>query len=282
MQDNYELAENQKLKKEIKRLDKAAKRTADWSDKKEKSKNDIDVPDRGFVSHKAAKMMKRSKSMEARRYSAIEEKSSLLKNIESPDLLQIKPRQYHSSRLVTFDKVSLFYGEKKVCDNVNFTIEQGDRIALRGKNGSGKSSILKLICGENLSFTGNFQRSSNLVISYVSQDTSFLKGNLSDFAKESGIDESQCKAILRKMDFSRVQFEKDMRDFSGGQKKKVLIARSLCESAHLYIWDEPLNFIDVLSRIQIEELLLSCNPTLLFVEHDKTFTETIATDTIYL
>ena len=57
------------------------------------------------------------------------------------------------------------------------------------------------------------------------------------------------------MDFERRQFEKDMKDFSEGQKKKVLIAASLCEPAHLYVWDEPFNFIDVYSRMQIEELI---------------------------
>mgnify|MGYP003582626523 CR=1 FL=1 len=71
-----------------------------------------------------------------------------------------------------------------------------------------------------------------------------------------------------------------MEDCSGGQKKKVLIARSLCEQAHLYIWDEPLNFIDVISRIQIEELLLTYKPTLMFVEHDILFNENIAVKTV--
>ena len=87
---------------------------------------------------------------------------------------------------------------------------------------------------------------------------------------------------MRKLDFSRVQFEKDMSDFSGGQKKKVLIARSLCEKAHLHIWDEPLNFIDVISRLQIEALLLEYAPTILFVEHDTAFCNNIATKTVEL
>lgn len=77
-------------------------------------------------------------------------------------------------------------------------------------------------------------------------------------------------------------FKKDMSCLSEGQKKKILIAASLCEKAHLYIWDEPLNFIDVLSREQIEELLLESCPTLLFVEHDDFFRERIATHTVDL
>ena len=90
------------------------------------------------------------------------------------------------------------------------------------------------------------------------------------------------KAILRKLGFEREQFYKDISDFSGGQKKKVLIAKSLCEKAHLHIWDEPLNFIDVLSRMQIEELLLEFRPNILFVEHDNAFCENIASKTVCL
>ena len=114
------------------------------------------------------------------------------------------------------------------------------------------------------------------------QDAAGLRGGLRDYAAGYGIDESLFMTILRKLGFARVQFEKDMGDYSAGQKKKVLLARSLCQSAHLYVWDEPLNYIDVLSRIQIEELLLTFRPTLLFVEHDRVFCEKIATKMIEL
>ena len=119
-------------------------------------------------------------------------------------------------------------------------------------------------------------------ISYVPQDTGFLRGKLGAFARESDIDESLFKAILRKLDFRRVEFEKDMADYSGGQKKKVLLARSLCQQAHLYLWDEPLNFVDVYARMQIEDLLLTYQPTMIFVEHDRAFTEQVATSVVEL
>ena len=73
-----------------------------------------------------------------------------------------------------------------------------------------------------------------------------------------------------------------MEDYSGGQKKKVLLAASLCNPAHLHIWDEPMNFVDVISRIQMEELILQYRPTLLFVDHDRVFTEKIATKIVNL
>lgn len=161
-------------------------------------------------------------------------------------------------------------------------MEQGDRIALTGHNGCGKSSVLKLLMGEKISYTGALYVAKGLKISYVPQNTDGLRGNLRDYAYEYGIDESLFKAILRKLDFSRLQFEKRIEEFSEGQKKKVLIARSLCEEAHLYIWDEPLNFIDVFSRMQIEELLLNSCPTLLFVEHDQTFSGRIKTKEVIM
>jgi lincosamide and streptogramin A transport system ATP-binding/permease protein len=285
-QDHYELAENEKLRKDIKRLSDAAKRTSNWSHEVEKTKNGTrnsgSKVDKGYIGHKAAKMMKRSKSIEQRQESAIDERSKLLKNIESAEDLKITQLAYHKNQLAALEHVSIHYGEKVVCQDVSFTIEQGERIALSGKNGSGKSSIIKLLCGEHIDYTGTFRKGSQLQISYVSQDTSHLHGNLKDYAKNNGIDESLFKAILRKLDFARVQFEKDISSFSGGQKKKVLIAKSLSEKAHLHIWDEPLNFIDVISRMQIEELLLEHAPTLLFVEHDREFCDNVATKIIEL
>ena len=117
-------------------------------------------------------------------------------------------------------------------------------------------------------------------MSYINQDTSGLKGGLPEFCSKNNLDKSLFYSILRQLDFERVQFSKNMEDYSEGQKKKVLIAASLLTPAHLYIWDEPLNYIDVFSRMQIEKLLLEYQPTMLFVEHDVRFREKIATKTI--
>ncbi|MEO2203315.1 Lsa family ABC-F type ribosomal protection protein [Paenibacillus pabuli] len=285
-QDQYELASNEKLKKDIKRLSDSAKRTGGWSHEVEKSKNGTrnsgSKVDKGYIGHKAAKMMKRSKNIEQRQQSAIQEKSKLLKNIESAERLQIHQLDFHKNEIVQLENVSIAYGSNTVCKDINFTVERGDRIALYGKNGSGKSSILKLICGEDIAYTGHLRKDPQVKISYVSQDTSGLAGSLSEYAITKGIDESLFKSILRKLDFSRLQLDKDISTFSAGQKKKVLIAKSLSEEAHLHVWDEPLNFVDVISRMQIEDLLLEHSPTLLFVEHDSEFCSNIATSIIEL
>lgn len=285
-QQSFETSQNERLKKDIARLKQSARRAAAWSEKAEAGKYGVQASglkaDRGYVGHKAAKMMKRSKAIEAKREQAVEQKSELLKNTETAEKLKISPLVYPSDTLVSLYDVTVSYNEKTVCRHVSFTVNRGDRIALDGKNGSGKSSLLKLLAGQPIEHTGEVRIGSGLVISYVPQDTSHLRGSLSDFARQSGIDESLFKTILRKMDFERIQFEKDMSDLSEGQKKKVLIAGSLCEHAHLYIWDEPLNFIDLYSRMQIEQLITEFSPTMIFVEHDSAFRTSAATKVLQL
>lgn len=284
--DEFEREENEKLKKDISRLQSAAQRTSQWSKQVEKTKNGTRTgglrPDKGYIGHKAAKMMQRSKNIEARKQAALEDKEALLKNIESADSLKLSPLQYTSTPLVRLQDLSLFYGEKQVFSGFNMEILCGERIALCGANGCGKSSILKLLYGQDIDYSGTFWRGSNLKISYVPQTTDHLYGNLHDYAVQRNISEGLLKAILRKLGFSREQLEKNIEAFSSGQKKKVLLAHSLCQSAHLYIWDEPLNFIDVLSRIQIEDLLKRYQPTMLFVEHDDAFCQHIATKQIFI
>ncbi|ENQ3079836.1 Lsa family ABC-F type ribosomal protection protein [Bacillus sp. WLY-B-L8] len=283
-QQEHEEATNERLQKDIGRLKQSSKRSADWSHQVEASKNGTrnsgSKLDKGFVGHKAAKMMKKAKNLESRQQKAIEEKSKLLKNVEKTESLKLEQLKSQSNELVVLADVSVKYDDQIVNEPISFIVEQGDRIVLDGKNGSGKSSILKLILGHPIQHTGSVNLGSGLIISYVQQDTSHLKGSLSGFIEEHEIDETLFKSILRKMDFDRIQFEKDISHYSGGQKKKLLIAKSLCEKAHLYIWDEPLNFIDIYSRMQIEELIQQFNPTMVIVEHDKAFQQTVATKTI--
>lgn len=281
-------AENERLKKDISKLTAAARRAAGWSDATERGKAagalpDDAVADRGFIGHSAAKMMKRAKNIERRREAAVDEKRDMLKNIELADDLKISPAAYHSRVLAQAQALSICYaGAKPLFAPLSFTVERGERVALAGQNGCGKSSVLRLLLGSDVPHTGTLHLSGGVKVSFVPQDTSALHGDLRAYAQALAIEESLFKAILRKLDFSRAQFEKDLSELSAGQKKKVLLAGSLCEQAHLYVWDEPLNFVDILSRSQIEDLLLRGAPAMLFVEHDARFLRTVATKTIAL
>lgn len=281
-QDQFELTQNERLRQDIARLRQAARQNSGWSDRIERSKIGDHVADRGFIGHQSAKMMKRAKSIEARRERAVQEKEALLTEHEEIEALRLHILPSARRQLIEVKDLCIDYGGRPLLGGVHFTLEKGERAALRGVNGCGKSSILKLCRGEDIPHTGSIRTVGGLEISYVPQDTSGLCGSLRDYAVQAGVDESLFKAILRKLGFSRTQFEKDLSDFSGGQKKKVLIAASLSRPAHLLLWDEPLNFIDLPSRVQIEELLLGEAPTMLFVEHDARFAERIATKTISL
>ena len=288
-QDAFELAENDKLKKEIGRLKDTAREKAQWSDTAESRKTGISSLQvdnvkgwRPLQGAKSKKQMARAKAIETRREAAIEEKEKLLKNIEHQAALKLRQEAYHKERLLQLRDLTVDYGAGELFAPVSFELLRGDRLALLGRNGSGKSSILKLLCGVEIPYRGSLEKGSGLTISFVPQDPGKLQGSLSDYARRYEIDESLFKAILIKLDFARKQFEKDMGDFSAGQKKKVLLARSLCEHCHLHIWDEPMNYIDVISRMQIEELILEHAPTLIFVEHDRAFCEKVATRTVEL
>lgn len=283
--DRGEAARNEKLKGEIRRLEQAARQTSSWSEKVEQTKhatkNSGLRPDRGFIGHKSAKMMQRAKNLESRQQRAIQEKTSLLKNVERADSLKLTPLTYHSARLIECRDLSIAYpGMSR--KPIRFTLNQGDRLCLDGGNGSGKSSILRMILGEEVPHMGEFRQASGLVISYVPQKADYLEGSPLSWAEGQGVDLTQFLTVLRKLDFSRELFSRDMGEYSAGQQKKVLMAASLCQNAHLYLWDEPLNYIDLFSRMQIEELLLQYRPTLLFVEHDRVFREKIATEIITL
>lgn len=290
-QDENERSRNEQLKKEIGDLQAAARRAAGWSDQVEKSKKQKPAAggkiqrgfvDRGFIGHKSAKMMKRAKGIESRAEDAIEEKKGLLQNIETAEDLKLFPLTHHKEILVNLEQMKISYGEKTVLADVNLKVKNGQRLVLRGPNGCGKSSVLKVILGELPAESGKVEIAGGLKISYVPQDTSWMQGSVREFGRTYGIEETLFKALLRKLDMSREQFDKDISQFSEGQKKKVLIAKSLCEQAHLYLWDEPLNYIDIFSRMQIEELIRRWKPTMLMVEHDAYFVKEIGAEEIFL
>lgn len=280
-QDARELQQNEKLKKDIRRLTESARRAANWSDQVERTKkgsrNSGLRPDRGYIGHQAAKMMKRSKAIGDRREKAAAEKEKLLKNIEYTSSFRLPSLPNRQETLLRLEDATVTYGEQPLFEHLNFTVRRGERVALTGRNGSGKSTLLKILCGELTPSAGRLYTASGLVISRVEQDASGLAGSLADFIERAGVDPTLMRTLLRKFDFPRELFDRPMETYSAGQKKEVLLARSMCEPAHLYLWDEPLNYIDVIARMQIEQLLRENGSTAVFVEHDRMFCDNAAT-----
>ncbi len=298
--DAFAQAENEKHLKEIGRLKEAAARANRWADKNERTKigfNPKKEPDRciatrAYIGAKTKKMQSRVTDLKNRLSREIAEKEGLLVDLEQPVDLKLMPLSHYKQVLVSARDYGVAYRDaaEPLLTGLTFSVKQGDRVALHGANGCGKSTLIKMLlqragcAGEAAPVTesGVLEAASGLVISYISQDTSMLRGSLSDFCERRRLDESLLCAVLRQLDMERVQFLKPVEDYSEGQKKKLLLAASLLTPAHLYVWDEPLNYIDVFSRMQIEKLILQVSPTMLFVEHDVRFREKIATGVMEL
>ena len=310
-QDTFARMENEKHQKEISHLKRASGRTRQWANANERTKigydpvREHDRPTRAYIGAKTKKMEKRRKQMEVRLERELEEKEGLLKDVETAVSLKMFPLEHHKEVLFSVKGYGLGYeGKGQVFDNLNFSLRRGSRIFLNGKNGCGKSSLIRALLGRiherdgngvtedarishvsadgknALWESGTLEAASGITVSYVNQDTAFLEGSISEFCRERKLDESLFCSLLRQLGLERRQLSGCLEEFSQGQKKKVLIAASVMTPAHLYIWDEPLNYMDVFSRIQQEELILSAAPTMLIVEHDVRFREKIATQVI--
>ena len=293
--DAYAISENEKHKREIGKLKASADRTARWAEKSENTKigydpikeNDRCISTRSYIGAKTKKMQSRVKNTQERIQREIAEKEGLLNDIESVTDLKLMPLTHHKDTLIECRDLSLSYGGKTVFQHLNLKLCNGDRLFLKGHNGCGKSSLIKAILEKagytehakegDINLEGELTVASGLTISYINQDTSHLKGSLQEYAENNGVDYTLLLSLLKQLDFDRNQFGKDISDFSMGQKKKVLIAASLIKPAHIYIWDEPLNYIDVFSRMQLEKLIETYKPTMILVEHDERFREKIGT-----
>ncbi len=292
--DHFAEAENEKHRREIAALRRAVDQSGRWAQKNENTKIGFDParePDRcngtrPYIGAKTKKMQKRVKSYEKRMEREIEAKEGLLEDLERPVPLCLYPLSYHKERLILAKELSAGYAGsgRGVLEDFSFELKRGERVFLHGENGCGKSTFFKALLGragrseEQVEVrSGELFVGAGLVISYIDQDTGFLRGSIPDFCRRRRLDESLFCALLRQLDLERVQFAKGMEEFSEGQKKKVLLAASLATPAHLYLWDEPLNYIDVFSRMQLETLLTVVRPTMLVVEHDVRFRETVAT-----
>lgn len=325
-QDHFARMENEKHLREISAMKKAADQTSRWARKSESSKIGLDpikdhdrcTGSRAYIGEKTRKLQSRVKQYEKRMEREIAAREGLLKDIENPVQLKLSPLSYHKEQLVFGKELEIGWegSPEAVLKDFSFEVRRGERVFLHGKNGCGKSTLIKALlmlgqlsedgartirsgqqhAGEaqrirsgqqradvapEIRF-GQLQSGSGLIVSYVNQDTSFLRGKIREFCQSQGLDESLFCTLLRQLDMEREQFTKNMEEFSDGQKKKVLLAASLMTPAHLYLWDEPLNYIDVFSRMQIEELLLSWQPTMVIIEHDVRFREKIATRVIEL
>ena len=159
----------------------------------------------------------------------------------------------------------------KILDGLSFQMETGERVGVVGTNGCGKSTLLKYIA----------DNAQGTAVSYLAQQFED-GGSPAQYAARFDISEGDFYSMLAKLGFKESDRGRDMRNLSVGQRKKVALARSLLQSAQLYIWDEPLNYLDVTAREMVEEAVINSGATIIFVEHDAQFIKNAATRVIEL
>ena len=222
---------------------------------------------------------------------------------------------------ITLRDVQLAFGGPALLDGANFNLERGERVCLIGRNGEGKSTLLKLIEGSLLPDSGEVSLQNGITISMLAQDVPMDSGKVADIVADGAGEasevlrayheaseacvlgdmeacdrmghlqhqmdqldgwalETKVNSILSKMGLDP---EADLADFSGGRKRRVLLARALLTQPDVLLLDEPTNHLDVESIEWLEKFLLEQNNlTLLFISHDRAFVDSIATRIVEL
>lgn len=290
LRDQFEQEQNVKLKKEIGRLKQTAAEKAEWSRGRERDKlgspnkpGSGAIYDTGAIGARAARTMKRSKAIVKRMEDQATEKEKLLKDMEYIEPLSMNYQVTHRKKLLTVQELQLSYGERKLFSPLTFDINQGDRLAIQGPNGSGKSSVIQHLLGIfQGEVTGEVIQPQGVTISYVRQNYEDNRGTLQEFAEEHQLSYQELLNNLWKLGVERKVFQNRIEEMSMGQRKRVELAKSLATPAELFIWDEPLNYLDVFNHKQLEEVIQLVQPTMLIVEHDRTFLNKVATKIIPL
>lgn len=188
--------------------------------------------------------------------------------------------------LISVENLSKAYGEKIIFDNLTFGIDDTDKIGVIGVNGTGKSTLLKIIAGEEEADSGNVITMNGLRVGYLPQSPVFKKGEVvMDYmiriCKITNADEeSKAKTVLTKIGIN--DFYADVDTLSGGQKKRVAIGAAMISPVDLLILDEPTNHIDSETIAWMENNLKSTTKALLMVTHDRYFLDRVVNKTFEL
>ena len=196
--------------------------------------------------------------------------------------------------LINFENISLGFGGDLLLDEVNFRIKDNERIGLIGRNGMGKTSLMKLINGDLVADSGNLSRQQNLRIAYLPQEVpqglsgtiyEIVKNGLEGMAFDWPEEEMEWQSdLLVHKTLSRMQLIPEMNFdvLSAGMKRRVLLATGLVAQPQLLLLDEPTNHLDIQSILWLEDFLLRWNGSLIFVTHDRVFLQKLATRIVEL
>lgn len=211
-----------------------------------------------------------------------------LKTIEiahplSTTSIYIPKLENKKGNILTFEDLAIGYQDKLVAHKINFSIERGEKIAVVGDNGQGKTTLLKTIANELPQLSGKFKWAPNLKIGYYAQHTpSTLKSDLSilEYLKRSAPSDVSSQEILQMAGnflFKNDSLKKSISVLSGGEKARLCLANILLQKNEVLLLDEPTNHLDFETVEALATALRETNVTTIFVSHNRTFVDTLAT-----
>ena len=188
--------------------------------------------------------------------------------------------------ILKIDDLAFAYGDRVLFSDVTFEIERGDRVALIGRNGTGKSTLVKAIIGELEIQDGSIEMGKNVDMEYFDQDLAMLNPDETVLDTVWNLrpqwDAFQLRSHLARFLFFGEDVFKQVKMLSGGEKKKLALAWLLALPANFLILDEPTNHLDIGSREVLEEALREFDGTVLFISHDRFFLDSVATRVLEL
>lgn len=189
--------------------------------------------------------------------------------------------------MININNLSKYYGEQAIFDKISFVLGQGERVGLVGRNGHGKSTLFKIILGEEEPDGGVIAIPKYYRIGHLSQHISFTEdtvlkeGVLSLPKSEDGIDETyKVEAILTGLGIPDEFFEKNPSELSGGYQVRLNLAKVLVSDPNLLLLDEPTNYLDIVSIRWLKKFLQNWKNELIIITHDREFMDSITTHTM--
>lgn len=195
--------------------------------------------------------------------------------------IKLEPQIVSGNDVLTVEDLSKSYPPNTLFDNISFDIKRGERVALIGNNGTGKTTILKIINGIVKADKGEIKLGSKVKIGYYDQEHNVLHSDKTLFDEISDeyptLTNTQIRNVLAAFLFTNDDVFKRICDLSGGEKGRVSLAKLMLSEANLLILDEPTNHLDITSKEILENALNQYTGTVLFVSHDRYFINKAAT-----
>lgn len=200
---------------------------------------------------------------------------------ESSMSLHFEPKQVSGNDVLSVKNLGKSFQDLQLFENLNFDIKRGERISIIGNNGTGKTTILKIINEMLPADTGEIRLGSNVKIGYYDQEHQILNSDKTLFDELQDtypdMDNTSIRNVLAAFLFTNDDVFKRIKDLSGGEKGRVSLAKLMLSEANLIILDEPTNHLDITSKELLENALTHYTGTVLFVSHDRYFINKTAT-----